>query len=225
LRFNKIKNLNELTQNIMNSDSNRFSTLSFSPGLQEQIKKYAQVKEVPQNAELMREGQFVKIIPVVLKGLVKVFTRHEDRELLLYYIKPGETCIISFNAALSNSSSKAYAVSEEASEILLIPSEKIFNWLKEFPELSELFFQQYSNRYNELIEMVNKVLFEKMDKRLFEYLKIKIEMSDMDSLKISHQQIANDLGTVREVISRSLKKLEYEKKIVQNQHGIKVLGT
>lgn len=209
----------------MNSDSNRFSTLSFSAGLQEQIKKYAQVKEVPQNAELMREGQFVKIIPVVLKGLVKVFTRHEDRELLLYYIKPGETCIISFNAVLSNSSSKAYAVSEEASEILIIPSEKILNWLKEFPELSELFFQQYSNRYNDLIEMVNKVLFEKIDKRLFEYLKTKIEMSDMDSLKISHQQIANDLGTVREVISRSLKKLEYEKKIVQNQDGIKVLGT
>jgi CRP/FNR family transcriptional regulator, anaerobic regulatory protein len=207
----------------MYSDSNWFSTLSFSFGLQEQIKKYAQVKEVPQNAELMHEGQFVKIIPVVLKGLVKVFTRHEDRELLLYYIRPGETCIISFNAALSNSSSKANAVSEEASEILLIPSEKISNWLKEFPELSELFFQQYSNRYNELIEMVNKVLFEKMDKRLFEYLKTKIKMSNMDSLKISHQQIANDLGTVREVISRTLKKLEYENKIIQTQHGIKIL--
>lgn len=207
----------------MSSNSDRISTLSFSAGLQQQVKKYAQIKKVPQQTELMREGQFVKVIPVVLKGLVKVFTRHEDRELLLYYIKPGETCIISFNAALSNSSSKAYAVSEEASEILLIPSEKISIWLKEFPELSELFFQQYSNRYNELIEMVNKVLFEKMEKRLFEYLKTKIEMTGMDSLKISHQQIANDLGTVREVVSRTLKKLEYENKIEQNQNGIKIL--
>jgi CRP/FNR family transcriptional regulator len=207
----------------MSSNSDRISTLSFSAGLQQQVKKYARIKKVPQQTELMREGQFVKVIPVVLKGLVKVFTRHEDRELLLYYIKPGETCIISFNAALSNSSSKAYAVSEEASEILLIPSEKISIWLKEFPELSELFFQQYSSRYNELIEMVNKVLFEKMEKRLFEYLKTKIEMSGTDSLKISHQQIANDLGTVREVVSRTLKKLEYENKIAQNQNGIKIL--
>ena len=209
----------------MNSDSNRFSIPFFSPGLQEQIKKYAQIKEVPQNAELMYEGQFVKIIPVVLKGLVKVFTRHEDKELLLYYIKPGETCIISFNAALSNSSSKAYAVSEENSEILLIPTEKVINWLKEYPELNEMFFRQYSNRYNELIEMVNKVLFEKLDKRLYEYLKLKTELLNADNLKISHQQIANDLGTVREVISRTLKKLEYEKKIVQNPNGIKILET
>jgi CRP/FNR family transcriptional regulator, anaerobic regulatory protein len=207
----------------MKSDFNRFSTLDFSAALQEELEKHALVKEVPQNAELMHEGQFVKIIPIVLNGLVKVFTRHEDKELLLYYIKPGETCIISFNAALSNSASKAYAVSEENSKILLIPTEKIFTWMKEFPELNSLFFQQYSSRYNELIEMVNKVMFEKMDKRLHEYLKTKSKISKKSILKISHQQIANDLGTAREVITRALKKLEHEKKVIQNKEGIKVL--
>ncbi|WP_372947917.1 Crp/Fnr family transcriptional regulator [Mariniphaga sp.] len=207
----------------MNPDSDQFSSLDFSVRLQEEIKKFALIKEVPQNAELMHEGQFVNIIPIVLKGLVKVFTRHEDKELLLYYIKPGETCIISFNAALSNSASKAYAVSEEDSKILLIPTEKIFVWMKEFPELNSLFFQQYNNRYNELIEMVNKVLFEKMDKRLHEYLKTKSKISQKNILKISHQQIANDLGTAREVVTRVLKKLEHEKKVIQVKDGIKVL--
>lgn len=207
----------------MNPNSNQFSPLDFSASLQEEIKKFALIKEVPQNAELMHEGQFVKIIPIVLNGLVKVFTRHEDKELLLYYIKPGETCIISFNAALSDSASKAYAVSEEDSKILLIPTEKIFTWMKEFPELNSLFFQQYSSRYNELIEMVNKVLFEKMDKRLHEYLKTKSKLSRQNILKVSHQQIANDLGTAREVITRVLKKLEHEKKVIQGKDGIKAL--
>lgn len=207
----------------MNPNSNQFSPLNFSARLQEEIKKFALIKEVPQNAELMYEGQFVKIIPIVLNGLVKVFSRHEDKELLLYYIKPGETCIISFNAALSDSASKAYAVSEEDSKILLIPTEKIFTWMKEFPELNSLFFQQYSYRYNELIEMVNKVLFEKLDKRLYEYLKTKSKLSQQNILKVSHQQIANDLGTAREVISRVLKKLEHEKKVIQGKDGIKVL--
>jgi CRP/FNR family transcriptional regulator, anaerobic regulatory protein len=207
----------------MNSGFNQFSILNFSARLQEEINKYALVKEVPKNAELMREGQFVKILPVVLKGLVKVFTRHEDKELLLYYIKPGESCIISFNAVLANAPSKAYAVSEENSKILLMPTEKVFSWMKEFPELTQLFFQQYSNRYNELIEMVNKVLFDKMDKRLYEYLVTKSKILKNSNLKLSHQQIANDLGTAREVVTRVLKKLEHEKKLIQDKDGIKIL--
>jgi CRP/FNR family transcriptional regulator, anaerobic regulatory protein len=207
----------------MDSGFNQFSTLSFSARLQEEVNKHAMVKEVPKNAELMREGQFVKILPVVLKGLVKVFTRHEDKELLLYYIKPGETCIISFNAVLANAPSKAYAVSEENSKILLMPTEKVLNWMKEFPELTQLFFQQYSTRYNELIEMVNKVLFDKMDKRLYEYLVTKSKILKNSNLKLSHQQIANDLGTAREVVTRVLKKLEHEKKLIQNKDGIKIL--
>ncbi|MGC9355940.1 MAG: Crp/Fnr family transcriptional regulator [Mariniphaga sp.] len=207
----------------MNSGFNQFSILNFSARLQEEINKYALVKEVPKNAELMREGQFVKILPVVLKGLVKVFTRHEDKELLLYYIKPGETCIISFNAVLANAPSKAYAVSEENSKILLMPTEKVLNWMKEFPELTQLFFQQYSTRYNELIEMVNKVLFDKMDKRLYEYLVTKSKILKNSNLKLSHQQIANDLGTAREVVTRVLKKLEHEKKLIQDKDGIKIL--
>jgi CRP/FNR family transcriptional regulator, anaerobic regulatory protein len=207
----------------MNSGFNQFSILNFSARLQEEINKYALVKEVPKNAELMREGQFVKILPVVLKGLVKVFTRHEDKELLLYYIKPGETCIISFNAVLADAPSKAYAISEENSKILLMPTEKVFSWMKEFPELTQLFFQQYSNRYNELIEMVNKVLFDKMDKRLYEYLVTKSKILKNSNLKLSHQQIANDLGTAREVVTRVLKKLEHEKKLIQDKDGIKIL--
>ncbi|HKJ78146.1 MAG TPA: Crp/Fnr family transcriptional regulator [Prolixibacteraceae bacterium] len=199
-----------------------FSKLTFSKTLKEKILEYSEIKDIPAGTEVMKEGQFIKLIPIVLNGLVKVSTRHEDKELLLYYIEPNETCIISFNAALTNTPSKAFALTEQDTKVLLMPSNKVFNWINEFPELINLFFNQYNTRYNELIEMVNKVLFEKMDKRLFEYLLTASKISDEDIVKRSHQQIANDLGTAREVISRVLKKLEYEKMIVQDKNGIKI---
>ena len=196
------------------------SDLSFSILLREKIKQHGVIKEIPGGTEIMHEGQYVKLIPIVLDGLVKVFTRHEDKELLLYYIKAKETCIISFNSALSGTSSKAFALTEQDSKILLIPGEKVFQWTKDYPELINLFFSQYNNRYNELIEMINKVLFDKMDKRLYEYLLSTSKIAENGIIKRSHQQIANDLGTAREVITRVLKKLEYENKLVQNQNGI-----
>jgi len=206
----------------MQIEEKMLSDLPFSKVLKEKIMQFAVIKEIPVGTEIMHEGQYVKLIPIVLNGLVKVYTTHEDKELLLYYIKSNETCIISFNAALTNSSSKAFALTEQDSKILLIPGEKIFQWTKEFPELINLFFSQYNNRYNELIEMINKVLFDKMDKRLYEYLLSISKLADSGIIKRSHQQIANDLGTAREVITRVLKKLEYENKLVQNQNGIKL---
>lgn len=207
----------------MKTEDKLLSLLPFSLELKEELVKHSEIKDVPQNTELMREGQYIKIIPIVLEGLVKVFTKHEDKELLLYYIRPQETCIVSFNSVLTNTSSKAFAQSEKDSKILLMPLEKVFHWMKEFPELNHLFFRQYNIRYSELIQMVTKVLFDKMDKRLYEYLSTKVKIWEKDILKISHQQIANDLGTAREVVSRVLKKLEYESKLVQNEDGIKIL--
>lgn len=172
--------------------------------------------DVPQNTEVMKEGQYIKSIPIVTKGLVKVYSRYEDKELLLYYIKPSESCIMTFDASLNNTPSKVFATTEEDTTVLLMPVDKVFSWLKEYPELNYLFFRQYNARYGELIEMINQVLFDKMDKRLLDYLKSKAEIKNQNPLKISHRQIANDLGTAREVVTRVLKKLEFENKVSQD---------
>lgn len=206
----------------MPTEERLLSELSFPKELKDKIIEASEVKEIAGGTEIMQEGQYVKVIPIVMNGLVKVFIRHEDKELLLYYIKPNETCIISFNAVLTNSSSKAFALTEQNSKVLLMPGEKVFQWIKEYPELISLFFNQYNSRYNELIEMILKVLFEKMDKRLYEYLQTAATISGSDTIKRSHQQIANDLGTAREVITRVLKKLEYENRLSQDQNGIKL---
>jgi CRP/FNR family transcriptional regulator len=194
-----------------------------NPQLREKIIASANIVDVPKNIEVMHEGQYVKSIPIVTTGLVKVFTRNEDKELLLYYIKPSESCIMSFDACLNNAPSKVYASTEENSTILLLPVDKVFKWMKEYPEMNSLFFQQYNIRYNELILMINQLLFEKMDQRLIKYLKTEVNVRNTNPIKISHQKIASHLGTAREVVSRILKKLEIEGQISQNANGIKVL--
>ena len=196
---------------------------NLNPQLLEKIATNANLVDIPKNTEVMREGQYVKAVPIVTNGLVKVFTRNEDKELLLYYIKPSESCIMSFDACLNNSPSKVYASTEEDSTILLLPVDKVFSWMKEYPEMNSLFYQQYNTRYNELIHMINQLLFEKMDKRLLKYLQTEVSIRNINPIKISHQKIANHLGTAREVVSRILKKLEVEGEISQNSDGIKVL--
>ncbi|MCG6186247.1 Crp/Fnr family transcriptional regulator [Maribellus maritimus] len=188
-----------------------------------EIKNHGIKKEIPAELEVMREGQYIKAIPFVMNGLVKVYTRYDEKELLLYYIKPGESCIMSFDACLQNNPSKVYASTEEESTILLLPVEKVFQWMKEYPEMNTLFFLQYNTRYSELINMINQVLFEKLDKRLMEYLRAKISLTNKNQINISHRKIANDLGTAREVVTRILKKMENENKISQNADGIKII--
>ena len=193
------------------------------PDLISEITRAATSKDISQNTEILREGQYVKVIPVVLKGLIKVFTRHEDKELLLYYIRPNESCIMSFSAGLKNEPSKVFAVTEEDTTALLLPVDKVRLWIKQFPEINSLFFQQYNLRYNDLLSTIHDVLFEKLDKRLYRYLREKVTLTGSNPLKISHRQIAADLGTAREVISRVMKKLENEGKVKQQGTSIELL--
>lgn len=205
----------------MKTENEIFTQLSSA--LVSEIQNHGIKKDVPAEIEVMREGQYIKAIPFVMKGLVKVFSRYDDKELLLYYIKPGESCIMSFDACLQNKPSKVYASTEENTTILLLPVEKVFQWMREYPEMNTLFFLQYNSRYSELITMINQVLFEKLDKRLMEYLKAKTRLTKKNPINIAHRKIANDLGTAREVVTRILKKLENEGRISQNAEGIKII--
>ncbi|MDZ7718851.1 MAG: Crp/Fnr family transcriptional regulator [Balneolaceae bacterium] len=188
-----------------------------------EIADSAMMKEIPKGTEILREGQYVSVVPIVLEGLIKVFKQYEERDLLLYYIKPNESCIMSFAAGLKNEPSNVFAQTEENTTALLLPVEKIFSWIKKYPDLNSLFYQQYNLRYSELLETIQHVMFNKMDQRLYDYLREKIELLDKNPLKISHRQIASDLGTAREVVSRVMKKLEHEGKVEQQTNGIKIL--
>lgn len=194
-----------------------------NPALVSEIMAHSIVKELPKEKEILSEGQYVKVIPLVIEGLIKVFTRHQEKELLLYYIRPNESCIMSFAASLKNEPSKVFAITEENTLALLLPVDKVSGWTKQFPDINSLFFQQYNLRYSELLDTIHHLLFNKMDKRLIDYLKEKVMLTNQNPFKISHRQIANELGTAREVISRTMKKLETDKLVKQHSNRIEIL--
>lgn len=183
----------------------------------------AVVKVFPVNVELVREGQYIKYIPIVLNGLVKVYTQFEEKELLLYYIKPEQSCIMSFSSCINNEKSKIFALTEEESAVLLIPSDKIAKWVIELPTINMLFYQQYDLRYSELVDTIHQMLYHKLDKRLVDYLSEKVNVTGKNPIKISHKEIANDLGTAREVVSRLVKKLEKKNILIQYHDSIELI--
>lgn len=196
---------------------------AFPAELLEEITEHGLLKEVPEAVEILKEGQYVKMIPIVLEGLVKVFTRAEDKELLLYYIGPAQSCIMSFSAGLSNAPSRIFAFTEDPSLLLLLPTDKLSRWVKQYPALNELFFQQYNLRYTEMLDTINSLLFDKMDQRLYNYLLEKSKLKGEKLLNLRHKQIAGELGTAREVITRVMKRLEQEGKVRQLSDGIQII--
>lgn len=194
----------------------------FDDELIAEIATHGLIREVPAGMEILREGQFIRSVPIVLEGLVKVFTRQGEKELLLYYIGSAESCIMSFSSGLSNAPSRIFAITEEPSLLLLLPSDKLTVWVKRFPPLNELFFNQYNLRYTEMLDTINALLFGRMDHRIYNYLLEKSRLKGETILDLRHKQIAAELGTAREVVTRVLKRLEQEGKIRQVAGGIEI---
>ena len=189
----------------------------------ETIVSTCSVHEFSKGTELLREEQYVKVLPIVLSGLIKVYSRFADKELLLYYIEPAQSCVMTFYASLNNTPSKVFACTEEDSKVVLIPVEYVPRWIKEYPDFNELFYNQFNLRYTELLETIGGLLLDRMDKRLYEHLKRKSSLTNDSPIRLSHGQIANELGTAREVVTRILKKLETEGKVMQNKEGIHIV--
>lgn len=181
------------------------------------------IQTIPEGTEVLREGQYVKVVPLVIEGLIKVYTKQEDKELLLYYIQPEESCIMSFSSSLSNDPSKVYAITESETKALLLPATEMNKWIKQFPNLNNLFFGMFKMRYADLLDTINHLIFNKLDQRILLYLKDKSVLTDSKVLQITHKQIASELGTAREVVSRIIKKLEKEGLVLQLQEGIKLI--
>ncbi len=195
----------------------------FNQELLQEIAVSGVIQDVPVDREILKEGQYVRMIPIVLKGLVKVFTRTDEKELLLYYIGSAQSCIMSFSAGLTHSPSRIFAITEEPSTLLLLPTDKLNKWIKQYPAINDLFYQQYNLRYTEMIDTINSLLFGRMDHRLHTYLLEKSKLRGEKILNLRHKQIAAELGTAREVVTRVLKKLEQEGKIRQTADGIEIM--
>ena len=179
--------------------------------------------DIPAETTLLKTGNYVRSIPLVVKGLVKVSRIEDDKELLLYYIHPGEMCIMSFSACCSNTASLIEATTPEETRLLLIPSDKLRQWITTYPEFNFYVYEMFNKRYLDLMDTINQLIFNRLDERILLYLKEKALLTGNKQLSVTHQQIATDMGTVREVISRLLKKLERENKILTGRNQVTIL--
>lgn len=196
----------------------------FQSLLNEEVYRSGQIKSFPAGSVILNINAYIKSIPIVLSGSMKVMKTDEDgQEILLYYIKPGESCIMSFLAGLHNDTSKIKALVEEDAEILLIPVEKAGAWIREFPEWTDFIFSLYQKRFEELLEVVNAVAFQKLDNRLLQLLHQKEALFHSKEITVTHQQLADELGTAREAVSRVLKQMENDKLISLSRNKITLL--
>jgi CRP/FNR family transcriptional regulator len=182
-----------------------------SPQVREKLLAYGVTKTFSEGDIVLDENAYIKSIPIVLSGSIRVIQTDEDgREILLYYISPGESCIMSFLGGMHHDTSKVKVVAEEKSEILLLPIDKVSVLIKEQPEWLDYIFRLYHKRFEELLQVVNAVAFKKMDERLLALIKMKCTLTKSNTLHVTHEQLANELGTVRVVVSRLLKQMEDE---------------
>jgi CRP/FNR family transcriptional regulator, anaerobic regulatory protein len=203
----------------MEANPELFKTL-----LNQAVYDSGQVKSFQAGTTILNVDAYIKTIPIVLSGSIKVIkTDAEGRELLLYYIKPAESCIMSFLAALHNDTSKITAIIEEDAEILLIPISKASEWIREFPEWSDFIFTLYQKRFEELLEVVNSVAFQKVDARLLTLLRQKSILFQSKDIHVTHQQLSDDLGISREAVSRVLKQMEKDGLIVLYRNRIELM--
>ncbi len=196
----------------------------FEDELVKEIIKVGIYKKVKENELLLDLGDKFDKIPLILSGAIKI--SHEDDkgdEIVLYYLEHGDTCTITFGSGLHSAKSEIRGVAEMDSEIILIPVDKMDEWLAKYKSWRTFVIDSYNTRLSEMIEAIDNLAFMKMDERLFKYLKDKVKIMRNPTLATTHQEIAQDLNTSRVVISRLLKQLENEEKIKLFRNKIEVL--
>jgi CRP/FNR family transcriptional regulator, anaerobic regulatory protein len=195
-----------------------------SPSLIGDLTRYSLQKSYPAGTVILNEHAVIRSIPIVTKGILKVLRTDEDgREILLYYIAAGESCIMSFLGGLHHETSKVRAEVEEDAEILFLPIEKVSLFIKEYPQWLDYIFRLYHKRFEELLDIINAIAFKKVDERLMDLLKKKSELTQSETITITHEQLANELGTARVVVSRLLKQLEESGVVQLGRNKIKLI--
>ncbi|MDE3235355.1 MAG: Crp/Fnr family transcriptional regulator [Bacteroidota bacterium] len=193
------------------------------PDLIEELEKQGQLKYIPAGEILMRTGQYIRSTMLILEGMVKVFRENEDGgEFLMYYLQPGEACAISMICASKMEASKVMARAMEDTTILMVPIQVMDEWMSKYKSWYYFVLETYRNRFEELLTLIDQVAFRNMDERLTFYLQRHASVHQTNIIQLSHQQIADELNSSREVISRLLKKMEQRGMLILQRNTIEL---
>lgn len=181
----------------------------FEKGLIEEISSEGEWVTIETGDELMSEGKYIRSFPIVLEGLIRVCRKDEEgRELLLYYLNPGQVCAMALTCCMGRMQSNISAFAEEDTEIIRIPVECLDRWIVKYSSWKEFVMFAYRSRFDELLTTIDGIAFKKMDDRLIKFFIDRYKATGDTIYTGTHQDIANSLTSSREVISRLLKQLE-----------------
>lgn len=196
----------------------------FEEALLQEINNVGVFKEIPENYSLIEVGQYIKSMPLLVSGVIKILREDEDGdELLLYFLEKGDTCAMTLSCCIGNSRSEIKAIAETDSKLIMIPVQKMEEWTSQYKTWRNFVFNSYHNRLMEMLDTIDNIAFLKMDKRLLKYLQDRVKVTNDREIQSTHQEIAYDLHTSRVVISRLLKTLEKQKTIVLQRNKIILL--
>ena len=192
--------------------------------LLKEIVEVGKMIEVSKGTVLLEYGNYVKGIPLVLDGVIKVSrTDNEGRELFLHYIYSGETCSITLTCCRFDKKSQLKTIAEENTTLINIPIKYMDSWMSKYPSWKNFVMLSYDKRLNQLIRVIDSVAFERMDIRLTNYLEEKTIANKSKVIYSTHAQIALDLNASREAISRLLKQMEKDGEVKLGRNKIEIL--
>lgn len=195
----------------------------FEEALINEILEVGTFKEVPAGYKLIEIGSYIKGMPLLVSGVIKILREDQDgNELLLYYLEQGETCSMTLACCMGQTKSEIRAVAETETMLIMVPIHKMEHWTSEYKSWRNFVFNSYHNRLNEILQTLDSIAFNNMDERLINYLKEKVRVNNSKIIRNTHQEIAYDLNSSRVVISRLLKKLENLDRIVLHRNYIKI---
>ncbi|WP_036155402.1 Crp/Fnr family transcriptional regulator [Maribacter forsetii] len=196
----------------------------FEAELINEIVQVGTFKEVPEGFKLMEIGDFVRGMPLLISGAIKILREDEDGdELLLYYLEKGDTCSMTMACCMGDNKSEIRAIAETDAKLIMVPIQKMEEWTAKYKSWRNFVFNSYHLRLNELLSTLDNIAFQKMDERLIGYLKEKARVTKDNIIHSTHQEIAYDLHSSRVVISRLLKKLEEMGKIKLHRNYLEIL--
>lgn len=196
----------------------------FEDELINEINEVGVFKEVPEGYKLIEIGDYINSMPLLVNGAIKILREDEKGdELILYFLERGDTCAMTLACCMGQTKSEIRAVTETEAKLIMIPVQKMGEWMSKYKSWQNFILQSYHTRMLELLEAIDTIAFLKMDKRLLKHLRDKAMVNHNDLIKVTHQEIAHDLHTSRVVVSRLLKTLEIDGKIELNRNSIKIL--
>ena len=207
----------------MNKNVTPFDAI-FEPALVTEMYQFGEVRQFKEGDLIMDYGKYIRYMPLILKGTIKVLRKDENgKELLLYYLSSNESCSMAYSCCVEAKKSEVKAIAEEDVELLAIPHIKLEEWLCKYPSWKNYIMRSFNERFLELLKNIESIAFHKLDERLISYLREKKQVSGSRVIKASHYLIADELATSRVVISRLLKQLENDGRILLYRNEIKLV--